>query len=86
MEEEIKEYKQEAIIYKSNNVLVLCLFTVLIILFIILSVRELLRIYKYSRWIGPFPNVSRSPPISYQLDNYLDDIYMGLAQLKYIPQ
>ena len=58
---------------------------VIILIMIIICVIELMRIYKYSRWIGPFPNVTRSPPISYQLDNYLDDIYLGLDKLKYIP-
>ena len=84
-QEQEEEYKQKAIVYKSNNLLVYCCFSILILIFLILSVRELLRIYKYSRWIGPFPNVSRSPPVSYQIDNYLDDIYAGLDTLKYVP-
>jgi hypothetical protein len=84
MKDEEEEYYQTPKVFTNNEFVVLFLFMLIVILFLVLSVRELLRIYKFSRWIGPFPNVARSPPISYQLDNYLDDIYMGLAQIKKI--
>lgn len=84
MTEEEEEYYQTPKVFTNNEFVVLFLFMLIVILFLVLSVRELLRIYKFSRWIGPFPNVARSQPISYQLDNYLDDIYMGLEQIKKI--
>jgi len=54
-------------VYKNNQFEVLIILSAILIIFMLLSIKELIRIYKYSNWIGPYPTVARVPDDSYQL-------------------
>ena len=61
--------------YKNNQFEILMIFSALLIIFLLLCIKELIRIYKYSNWIGPFPTVSRVPDESYFLLKNLKNFY-----------
>ena len=61
--------------YKNNQFEILMIFTALLIIFLLLCIKELIRIYKYSNWIGPFPTVSRVPDESYFLFKNMKPFY-----------
>jgi hypothetical protein len=61
--------------YKNNQFEILMIFSVLLFIFLLLCIKELIRIYKYSNWIGPFPTVSRVPDESYFLLKNLKNFY-----------
>ena len=51
------------------------IFSALLVIFLLLCIKELIRIYKYSNWVGPFPTVSRVPDESYFLLKNLKNFY-----------
>jgi hypothetical protein len=61
--------------YKNNQFVVILIFSVLLFIFLLLCIKELIRIYKYSNWIGPYPTVSRVPDDSYFLLKNLKTFY-----------
>lgn len=61
--------------YKNNQFEVILIFSVLLFIFLLLCIKELIRIYKYSNWIGPYPTVSRVPDESYFLLKNLKTFY-----------
>jgi len=61
--------------FKNKQFEVLLIFSLLIIIFLFLSIKELIRIYKYSNWLGPYPTVSRVPNESYSLVKNLRKFY-----------
>jgi hypothetical protein len=50
---------QEDLEYKSYQNIMMITFVIIVIIFIYTGVKEMKQIYKYSRWVGPFPNVAR---------------------------
>ena len=62
-------------VYKNNQFYVLLIFSALLFIFLLLCIKELIRIYKYSNWIGPYPTVSRVPDESYFLLKNLKTFY-----------
>lgn len=58
--------------YKNNQFEILLVISALLVIFLLLCIKELVRVYKYSNWIGPYPSVARTP----------DDTYLLLKNLK----